>query len=139
MDSRWKPSQRRISRAMAPQTQEAGQSHPFDEGRSPKARYTSQASGYFRRLDNGTIAKASDLVKGLFHHPPNENRYKKLKALQTKTGYSIAQIVLGYLLGQPFPVFPIVGPKTVADLEESLSASEVTLTADQVDFLTADP
>jgi aryl-alcohol dehydrogenase-like predicted oxidoreductase len=101
--------------------------------------YTSQASGYFRRLDNGTIAKASDLVKDLFHHPPNEDRYKQLKALQSKTGYSVTQIVLGYLLGQSFPVFPIVGPKSVADLEESLSASEVTLTADQVDFLTADP
>ena len=75
----------------------------------------------------------------LFHHPPNEDRYKQLKVLQSKTGYSVTQIVLGYLLGQSFPVFPIVGPKSVADLEESLSASEVTLTADQVDFLTADP
>jgi aryl-alcohol dehydrogenase-like predicted oxidoreductase len=101
--------------------------------------YTSQASGYFRRLDNGTIAKASDLVKGLFHHPINENRYKQLKAVQTQTGFSVAQIGLGYLLGQSFPVFPIVGPKKVADLDESLSASEVTLTADQVDFLTVDP
>ena len=99
--------------------------------------YTSQASGYFRRLDNGSIAKASDLVKGLFHHPPNENRYQQIKALQAETGFSIAQIALGYLLGQSFPVFPIVGPRRVADLEESLSASEVTLTSDQVDFLTA--
>ena len=99
--------------------------------------YTPQASGYFRRLDNGTIEKASDLVKGLFHHPPNENRYQQIKALQAETGFSVAQITLGYLLGQSFPVFPIVGPRRVADLEESLSASEVTLTSDQVDFLTA--
>jgi aryl-alcohol dehydrogenase-like predicted oxidoreductase len=34
---------------------------------------------------------------------------------------------------------PIVGPRKVEDLDESLSASEVTLTAEQVDFLTADP
>jgi aryl-alcohol dehydrogenase-like predicted oxidoreductase len=99
--------------------------------------YTSQASGYFRRLDNGSIAKASDLVKALFHHPPNENRHQQIKTLQAETGFSIAQIALGYLLGQSFPVFPIVGPRRVADLEESLSASEVTLTSDQVDFLTA--
>jgi aryl-alcohol dehydrogenase-like predicted oxidoreductase len=100
--------------------------------------YTPQASGYFRRLDNGTIAEASDLVKGLFHHPPNENRYQQIKALQAQTGFSIAQIALGYLLGQSFPVFPIVGSKKVADLDESLSASEITLTAEQVDFLTAE-
>jgi aryl-alcohol dehydrogenase-like predicted oxidoreductase len=101
--------------------------------------YTSQASGYFRRLDNGTIAKASELVKGLFHHPINQNRYRQLKALQAETGFSVTQIVLGYLLGQSFPVFPIIGPRKVEDLHESLSASEITLTAEQVDFLTADP
>ena len=100
--------------------------------------YTPQANGYFRRLDNGSIAQASDLVKALFHHPQNENRYKRIKALQSKTGYNLGEIVLGYLLGQPFPVFPIVGPKKVADLDESLRAADVTLTADQVDFLTAD-
>ena len=83
--------------------------------------------------------KASDLVKGLFHHPINENRYKQLKTLQAQTGFSVAQIALGYLLGQPFPVYPIIGPKKVADLDESLSAAEVALSPKQVDFLTADP
>jgi aryl-alcohol dehydrogenase-like predicted oxidoreductase len=100
--------------------------------------YTPQANGYFRRLDNGTITAASELVKGLFHFRQNENRYKRIKELQARTGYSVTQIVLGYLLGQRFPVFPIIGAKKVTDLQESLSAAEVTLTADQVDFLTTD-
>ncbi len=100
--------------------------------------YTPQANGYFRRLDNGSITKASDLVKGLFHHPQNENRYKRIKTIQVETGFSVAEIVLSYLLSQPFPVFPIVGPKKVADLEESIRAAEVTLTADQLEFLTAE-
>jgi len=73
--------------------------------------YTPQANGYFRRLDTGTIAEASDLVKGLFHHSQNEKRYQRIKTLQSKTGFSVAEIVLGYLLGQPFPVFPIVAQK----------------------------
>jgi aryl-alcohol dehydrogenase-like predicted oxidoreductase len=100
--------------------------------------YTPQANGYFRRLENGSIAQASELVKALFHHPQNENRYKRIKALQSETGYHLGEIVLGYLLGQPFPVFPIVGPKKVADLEESLGAADATLTAEQLEFLTAD-
>jgi len=99
--------------------------------------YTPQANGYFRRLDNGSVDRASDLVRALFHHPQNENRYKRIKALQSTTGYDLGQIVLGYLLAQPFPVFPIVGPKKVADLDESLRAAAVTLTADQLHFLTA--
>ncbi len=100
--------------------------------------YTPQANGYFRRLDNGNIDQASDLVKGLFHHSVNQKRFQRIKTLQAQTGFSVAQIVLGYLLGQSFPVFPILGPRKVADLEESLSAAEVTLTADQVDFLVMD-
>ncbi len=100
--------------------------------------YTPQANGYFRRLDNGSVAEASDLVKGLFHHRQNENRYKRIKALQSETGHGVAEIVLGYLLGQPFPVFPIVGPKKVKDLEESLQAADVILSSDQVSFLTKD-
>jgi aryl-alcohol dehydrogenase-like predicted oxidoreductase len=100
--------------------------------------YTPQANGYFRRLDNGSIAQASDLVKNLFHHPQNKNRYQRIKTLQSKTGFTVAEIVLGYLLGQPFPVFPIVGPKKVTDLEESLGAADVSLTADQLEFLTAE-
>jgi len=74
--------------------------------------YTPQANGYFRRLDNGSIAEASDLVRALFHHPQNQNRYKRIKALQSETGYSLGEIVLGYLLEQPFPVFPIFQAKT---------------------------
>jgi aryl-alcohol dehydrogenase-like predicted oxidoreductase len=99
--------------------------------------YTPQANGYFRRLDNGTIAQASDLVKVLFHHPQNENRFRRIKALQSETGYDLGQIVLGYLLGQPFPVFPIIGPRKVADLDESIRAADVSLTADHLEFLTA--
>jgi aryl-alcohol dehydrogenase-like predicted oxidoreductase len=98
--------------------------------------YTPQANGYFRRLDNGSIGQASDRVKGLFHHPQNVNRYKRVKALQSETGFSVAQIVLGYLLGQPFPVFPIVGPQKIADLDESLRAADITLTPDHLVFLT---
>jgi aryl-alcohol dehydrogenase-like predicted oxidoreductase len=55
-----------------------------------------------------------------------------------ETGFSVAEIVLGYLIGQPFAVFPIVGPKKVADLEESISAGDATLTAEQLEFLTVD-
>src|ERR1700730_9943878 len=100
--------------------------------------YTPQANGYFRRLDDGSIAQASDLVKALFHHPQNENRYQRIKALQSETGYNLGEIVLGYLLGHPVPVFPIVGPRKAADLDESLRAADVTLTADHLELLTAD-
>jgi aryl-alcohol dehydrogenase-like predicted oxidoreductase len=45
---------------------------------------------------------------------------------------------LGYLLSQPFPVFPLIGPRKSADLLESFEATEAALTAEQVAFLTAE-
>ena len=97
--------------------------------------YTAQANGYFRRLENGTIDRASALVRGLFHSPENQERYKRIKTLQATIGVSVGAIVLGYLLNQAFPVFPIIGPKKSADLLESIEAAKTTLSAENVAFL----
>jgi aryl-alcohol dehydrogenase-like predicted oxidoreductase len=98
--------------------------------------YTPQANGYFRRLENGSIAQGPDLVRALFHTPGNEERFKRIQTLRSETGLSTGEIVLGYLVGHPFPVFPIIGPRKVADLEESLNAATVILTEEQIAFLT---
>ena len=97
--------------------------------------YTSQANGYFRRLEQGTVDQASNLVQGLFHHAENQQRFARVQGVQKETGYSVSQIVLSYLLSQPFPVFPIVGPKNGADLDDALRATAARLTAGQVDYL----
>jgi aryl-alcohol dehydrogenase-like predicted oxidoreductase len=101
--------------------------------------YTPQANGYFRRLENDTLAKASELVKGLFDSPQNRDRFKRIKTLQSSTGLSVGAIVLGYLVNQPFPAFPIVGPKTTADLLDSVEAAKATLSLEDLAFLTANP
>src|ERR1700740_130537 len=100
--------------------------------------YTTQANGYFRRLENGTLDQAPDLVRRLFDSPENRERYKRIKTIQSETEVSTGAIVLSYLLSQPFPVFPIIGPKNSADLTESFEATNTKLTADQIAFLTAE-
>ena len=98
--------------------------------------YTPQANGYFRRLENGTLDKASDLVRNLFDSPENRERYQRIKTIQSETELSTGAIVLGYLVRQSFPVFPIIGPKKSADLIESFEATEATLTAEHLAYLT---
>jgi aryl-alcohol dehydrogenase-like predicted oxidoreductase len=97
--------------------------------------YTPQGNGYFRRLENGTLEQAPELVRALFHSPENEERYKRIKTLQSTTGLNVGTIVLSYLLSQPFPVFPIVGPKKSADLLESIEATKAALSAEDLAFL----
>src|SRR5258708_8817673 len=98
--------------------------------------YTPQANGYFRRLEKGTLNQASELVKGLFDSPENQERFKRIKTLQSSTGLSVVAIVLGYLIKHPFPTFPIVGPKTSADLLDSIEAAKATLNLEDLVFLT---
>ena len=73
-----------------------------------------QASGYFRRLEQNKLDKvAADARVGiLFDHQENRDRFQRVRRLQQKYGYSVGQIVIGYLINQPFPVVALVGPKT---------------------------
>ena len=75
------------------------------------------------------------MVKDLFHHATNERVYERIKSLRKETGLSLSQVMLDYLLGHPFPVFPILGSKKVEDLQQLLEAQETTLAAEQISFL----
>jgi aryl-alcohol dehydrogenase-like predicted oxidoreductase len=99
--------------------------------------YLTQASGYFRRLEQGTLDQvpADARVRVLFDHQENRDRFQRLRRLQQKHGLTVGQIVLGYLTSQPFPVFPLVGPKTLADLQDCLRSVETKLSNEDVDYL----
>jgi aryl-alcohol dehydrogenase-like predicted oxidoreductase len=96
--------------------------------------FTAQAGGLFTKLADGrrTLETA-----GPYNTPRNQQRLERIRALAQQTGLSISQIVLGYLTAQPFVTVPIIGPKSLAQLADSLSAVEVRLTAEQLLFLEA--
>ena len=99
--------------------------------------YLTQANGYFRRLEQSSLDQvATDArVRTLFDHPENRKRFQRIQVLQKKTGFSVNQLVLGYLLNQPFPVFPLIGPKNITDLDDSLKSGDVSLSSEDVAFL----
>jgi aryl-alcohol dehydrogenase-like predicted oxidoreductase len=99
--------------------------------------YLTQANGYFRRLEQNTLDQvpAGARVRELFDHEENRARFQRVRRLQKKYDLSVGQVVLGYLTGQPFPVFPLVGPKTVADLQDSLRSVETQLSAADIHYL----
>jgi aryl-alcohol dehydrogenase-like predicted oxidoreductase len=99
--------------------------------------YLTQANGYFRRLEQNTLDRvpADARVRTLFDHHENLERFKRLRHLQGKYDLSVGQVVLGYLTGQAFPVFPLVGPKTLADLQDSLRSVETRLSEADILFL----
>lgn len=99
--------------------------------------FISQAGGYFRRLDQGTLGQLSidNRVRRMFDHQENHKRFQRIRRLQEEEKLSVSQIVLGYLTNQPFPVFPLIGPKTLPDLQESIRNAGATLSQKAIYYL----
>jgi aryl-alcohol dehydrogenase-like predicted oxidoreductase len=44
-------------------------------------------------------------------------------------------IALAYVLNQPFPTFPLIGPRTLEELRTSLPGLDISLSVDEVKWL----
>ena len=97
-------------------------------GGLPVAPYSSTACGYF--ATGGQSATA-----GAFDTPTSRARLARAQRLATELGRTPNQIALAYLLGQDFPVIPILGTSQPAHLTDALQAPEIALTREQVRWL----
>jgi aryl-alcohol dehydrogenase-like predicted oxidoreductase len=104
----------------------------------PAITYTSQANGLFAKMAAGTLESQHASLLESFPLEPNRRRYAHLQRVMQQTGLNLSQVVLGWLLSQPFVTIPIVGPKRIEQLADSLSASGVRLTSEQVHLIASD-
>ena len=54
---------------------------------------------------------------------------------QKKGGYSVSQIALAWLLSNPLITSPIIGPRTLEQLEDNLGAAGLTLSKEEKEAL----
>ncbi|MFJ5720305.1 aldo/keto reductase [Streptomyces sp. NPDC093149] len=66
-----------------------------------------------------------------FDHPGTPVRQAALRAVAEETGATVNQVVLAWLIGGDIPFVPLVGASSVAQLDESLAAVDLELTAEQ--------
>jgi len=59
----------------------------------------------------------------------------EVRAVAGEVGATVAQVALAWLLAQPGVTAPIVGPRTMEQLEDLLPAGGVTLSAEQLQRL----
>lgn len=87
--------------------------------------YSPLLSGAYVRAD-----KDRPLGSELDHSgtPP---RLAALHAVAKETGATVNQVVLSWLIGGEVPVIPLIGASSIAQLDESLAAVDLELTADQ--------
>ncbi|MGW4469218.1 aldo/keto reductase [Nonomuraea sp. NPDC004354] len=66
-----------------------------------------------------------------YDHPGTPARLAVLREVAEETGATVNQVVLAWQIGGGFPVIPLVGASSVAQLDESLAAVDLELTEDQ--------
>lgn len=104
----------------------------------PVLAYSSQAVGFFSgKYRREQMAEpAATAVARLYFTPDNFDRLDRAAELARRRGVTPNQVNLAYLLGQPFPVYPIVGCRTVEQVRDSCAAAGLHLTAAELAYLT---
>lgn len=105
----------------------------------PAIPYSSQALGYFNKLEAGKELKGltEAYYDSLTSRSVNRVRLMRIESLAMEADLNVTQVVLGYLMSQPFPVVPIIGCKNEEQLSDSLSAADVKLSPEQIASLVA--
>jgi aryl-alcohol dehydrogenase-like predicted oxidoreductase len=81
------------------------------------------------------IGDAEDGLEEALHRRGTEANFRAVdeaRAVADELGAGVAQVALAWLLAQPGVTAPIVGPRTLDQLEDLLPAAELTLTDEQV-------
>jgi predicted dehydrogenase/aryl-alcohol dehydrogenase-like predicted oxidoreductase len=100
----------------------------------PNFAWSSQGRGFFTdRAGRGKIDD-EEIVRCWYSEKNFERRDRAIE-LARELGRHPIHIALAYVLAQPFPVIPLIGPRNLTELEDSLSALSLKLTPDQVKWL----
>ncbi|KAA3498367.1 oxidoreductase [Rhizobium rhizogenes] len=102
----------------------------------PNFAWSSQGRGFFTDRAGRDKHDDEEIVR-VWYSDRNFDRRDRAIELAQKLGRHPIHIALAYVIAQPFPVIPLIGPRTIAELEDSLSALDIALTDEQVKWLEA--
>lgn len=94
----------------------------------PVLAWSSLAAGYFAGGANGAAAR-------VYQTAANQERLRRARLLGGERGFTATQVALAWVLHQPFPVYPIIGPETVDELHASVRALDLQLSDGEARWL----
>lgn len=100
----------------------------------PVMAFGSQGSGYYTKKLAGLPLK--DDVALRYENPTNLARIPVVKRLVDEIGCSPAAVCMAFLTSNPVQGAAIIGSSSIAQLEDSMSCCDLTLTPAQIDALT---
>ena len=100
----------------------------------PNFAWSSQGRGFFTDRAGRDKRDNEELVR-VWYSEKNFGRRDRAIELAERLGKSPIHVALAYVLAQKFPSIPLIGPRTLAELDDSLKALEISLSAGDVAWL----
>lgn len=97
----------------------------FKATQMPLFAWSSQARGFFVRAHPDYLAD-TELTRS-WYSEDNFQRLARAQEMSEKRGVTIINIALAYVLSQPFPTFPLIGPRALSETRTSLPALDIEL------------
>ncbi|MCS6776992.1 MAG: aldo/keto reductase [Chloroherpetonaceae bacterium] len=96
------------------------------QNQMPLLPWSAQARGFFTGRFTPDDTSSEHMVR-VYYNDTNWERYRRAQELALQKGCDARHIALAYVLAEPYPVFALIGPATIAELQDSLRALDVAL------------
>ncbi|MGO8705099.1 MAG: aldo/keto reductase [Candidatus Brocadiia bacterium] len=93
--------------------------------------WSSQARGFFAGAASPENRSDAELVR-CWYSEDNFKRLARAKEMAAKRGVQPINIALAYVLCQPFPTFPLIGPRSLNETRIALQGLEVQLAPEEL-------
>ncbi len=110
----------------------------FTDRQMPLFPWSSQGRGFF--VDGKAAPGKNDDAElaRCWYSQDNFKRLERARELAKKRGCLAINIALAYVLCQPFPTFPLIGPRAIWETRSSLRALDIQLTPQELAWLSLD-
>src|SRR5205085_10065959 len=106
----------------------------YSERQFPLLAWSSQAQGFFTGRYAPEDRSNPNMVR-TWYNEANFERLERAWELGRRKGVSANATALAYVLCQPFPIFPLIGPHSLEEIRTSCEALRVSLTPEELRWL----
>lgn len=104
------------------------------ERQIPLLSWSSQSRGFFTGRARPEDLPDPEMVR-CYYNDENFERLRRAEQLAAELGVATTAIALAYVLNQPFPTFPLFGPRSIDETRTSMAALSIELTQAQSNWL----
>jgi len=106
----------------------------FTATQMPLFPWSSQARGFFTGRAHPADFSDPELVR-CWYSKDNFQRLERVNSLAKERGVLPITIALAYVLCQPFPTFPLIGPRALSETRTSFPSLTIELTPEELRWL----